>query len=178
MGPWPEWAPVLPSPKGKAQNTAAEKALGASSQQSSANAAPAASASSRPTSAFHLNQRSGASLRPTAGNTRGSVSASAGGASGCAPSSETRRLQSEVQRLQRELQLMAQQQQPHAANANVANLQAEFEQAVLERDFYYQKLRRIELLCCGASQDTLPVKDIQEILYAKDEEDVPQQNTP
>ena len=57
-----------------------------------------------------------------------------------------------------------------AAAAAVETLQGELQQAVLERDFYYNKLRRIEILCGTPGQETLSVQQIQGILYAKDEE--------
>ncbi|PHJ19323.1 microtubule-associated protein rp eb family member [Cystoisospora suis] len=54
----------------------------------------------------------------------------------------------------------------------VAKGEEEVEQAWLERDFYFQKLRRIEVMCSASSSqqtDTLAVKDILAVLYATDE---------
>ncbi|CDJ46547.1 microtubule-associated protein RP/EB family member 3, putative [Eimeria brunetti] len=55
-----------------------------------------------------------------------------------------------------------------AAAAAVEALQGELQQAVLERDFYYAKLRQIEILCGVKGQTSLSVEAIQAILYAKD----------
>ena len=55
-----------------------------------------------------------------------------------------------------------------AAAAAVETLQGELQQAVLERDFYYGKLRRIEILCGVQGQTSLSVEAVQAILYAKD----------
>lgn len=52
----------------------------------------------------------------------------------------------------------------------VAKGEEEVEQAWLERDFYFQKLRRIEVMCSTAQQqETLAVKDVLAVLYATDE---------
>lgn len=48
-------------------------------------------------------------------------------------------------------------------------LEAEVDQARLERDFYFQKLRRIEVMCGSSGVGTLNVKDVLAVLYATDE---------
>ncbi|KAL8452656.1 hypothetical protein Emed_001220 [Eimeria media] len=57
-----------------------------------------------------------------------------------------------------------------ATAAAVETLQNELQQAILERDFYYSKLRKIELLCGAPGAQSLTVKELLAILYAREEE--------
>ncbi|PFH35033.1 putative microtubule-associated protein RP/EB family [Besnoitia besnoiti] len=55
--------------------------------------------------------------------------------------------------------------------SRLESLETEADQARLERDFYFQKLRRIELMCCSSSGvEALSVKDVLAVLYATDED--------
>ncbi|KEP67684.1 UNVERIFIED_CONTAM: microtubule-associated protein RP/EB family, putative [Hammondia hammondi] len=51
----------------------------------------------------------------------------------------------------------------------VKTLEADVDQARLERDFYFQKLRRLEVMCGPSGAGTLSVKDVLAVLYATDE---------
>ncbi|CDJ41968.1 microtubule-associated protein RP/EB family member 3, putative [Eimeria tenella] len=158
IGPFPAWAPV--GPEGPPKKPAAA-------------AYASSTAAAKPAAAAH------ASSRCRVQQQQQQQRAGPGGSGASAGSSQKRQQQ---QHAQQEPQQPSQQRfrgdaAAAAAAAAVETLQGELQQAVLERDFYYGKLRRIEILCEAPGQTALSVEQVQAILYAKDDPEEPLEGT-
>ncbi|KAL8270531.1 hypothetical protein Esti_005502 [Eimeria stiedai] len=145
IGPFPSWAPVGPP----GQQPAPPKKHAAAASAAASSTAAAASSSNR----CRLQQQQRA--------------AAASNAALAGPLQKRQHVQ--------------QQQQGRggpgaAANAAAAvdTLESELQQAVLERDFYYSKLRKIELLCGAPGAHSLAIEDVLAILYAREEGPTPE----
>ncbi|CDJ35992.1 microtubule-associated protein RP/EB family member 3, putative [Eimeria mitis] len=147
IGPFPVWAPV--GGDGGAKKPSAAYAA------STATTRPAAGA--QPSTRCRVQQQQPQKQQP----------AGAGAGTDAASGALGKRLQQQQpqQRSREDAAAAA------AAAAAVETLQGELQQAVLERDFYYGKLRRIEILCGVQGQTSLSVEAVQAILYAKDHPD-------
>lgn len=172
IGPFPSWAPVYPS-DGSAQNTGA----GASRKPAAAAAFAASTATGRPTASATPSSTVRSRMPHHQQNNSKQPVAAAAGAGGLAgaptqPLHKRQHLQQE-QHLQQQQQLQRGRQDPAAAAtaAAVEALRGELQQAILERDFYYSKLRRIEILCGAPGQQSLTVEQLQAILYSTDDDE-------
>ncbi|KAL8439748.1 hypothetical protein Efla_002650 [Eimeria flavescens] len=148
IGPFPSWAPVGPSMR----------------PPPARKHAPAAAA------AFAASSASNTRCRLQQQQHRGAPAAAAG----CL-----------LQRRQRTQEQQEEQQQQRggaaaaaAAAAAAEQLQQELQQAIVERDFYYSKLRRLELLCGASDRQTLKTEEVLAILYAKEEEELSEGGSP
>ncbi|XP_022589289.2 microtubule-associated protein RP/EB family member 1A [Cyclospora cayetanensis] len=149
VGPFPAWAPVGP------EAAPPRKPLAAFASSTAA-AKPTASANAlNRCSVLHKQQKPAAAGAAAVGHSSG-------------PLQKRQHLQ------QHEQQRSSRGDSAEATAAAVASLQGELQQAILERDFYYSKLRRIEILCATPGQETLSVAEVQAILYAKDHEETPE----
>lgn len=142
VGPFPAWAPV-----------GYERGQAAANPRKPAAAFAASTAAAKPTAAT----AAAAALRCRLQQKQ------TGAAAG--PDAHAGALQKRQQQQQRD-------RGDAAAAAVVETLQGELQQAVLERDFYYNKLRRIEILCGTPGSESLSTEKVQAILYAKDEEEI------